>query len=238
MNTLKKVVLTVVAFLAFCQVLSAQQIIRGKVTDQQSGSGIRGATVAVKNGQAATQTNQNGLFEIQLPANADTIGIKYIGYETQLLAVRNEVRFLTIQLNIASTSLNTVTVIGYNDNRPLLQTAGAISILSGSDIRRNNNVDILPALNTVPGVKMEAAAPGNFKISIRGSALRDPYGLRNIKLYWNDIPLTSPDNSGSHPMSFDPEDMGSIEIIKGPAGSIYGAGIYRPYGKIITMKRS
>ena len=65
MNTLKKVVLTVVAFLAFCQALSAQQTIRGKVTDQQSGSGIPGATVAVKNGQAATQTNQNGLFEIR-----------------------------------------------------------------------------------------------------------------------------------------------------------------------------
>lgn len=221
---MKQLILTL-SILFYSITLFAQQTIRGKVTDQQSNSAIPGVTISVVGSNAATQTNTNGIFELQLPSGADSIRVSFMGYESRLIAVRNVTRFLNIQLNTGSTSLNNVTVTGYNDNRPLLQTAGAISILSGSDIRSNNNVDILPALNTVSGVKMEEEAPGDFKISIRGSALRDPYGLRNIKLYWNDIPLTSPDNSGSHPMSFDPEDIGSIEIIKGPAGSIYGAGI-------------
>ena len=121
-------------------------------------------------------------------------------------------------------NLNTVIVTGYESNRRLLETAGAVSVLTLKDISRNNQTDLLPVLNTVPGVKMEERTPGDFKISLRGSALRDPYGLRNIKVYWNDIPLTSPDNSASHSLSFDPGQIGSIEIIKGPAGSIYGAG--------------
>ncbi len=212
------------SILLFSCALFAQRIVKGKVTDQQSGASMPGVTVALKNGTSA-QTDKNGLFALTIFNNTDTIKASFIGYETQMLLVGTNNDFINIRLGAAATNLSTVTVTGYNDNRPLLQTAGAISVLSGADIRRNNNVDILPALNSVAGVNMQEEAPGDYKISIRGSALRDPYGLRNIKLYWNDIPLTSPDNSGSHPMSFDPEDIGSIEIIKGPAGSIYGAGI-------------
>lgn len=201
----------------------AQQTIKGRVSDQQSGASIPGATVSLNSG-GAIQTDKNGLFSL-LNTGADTLKISFVGYETRCMPLNTGNHFLNIRLAVSAVSLNTVNVTGYNDNRPLLQTAGAIAIISGADIRRNNNIDILPALNNVAGVNMQEQAPGDFKISIRGSALRDPYGLRNIKLYWNDIPLTSPDNSGSHPMSFDPENIGSIEIIKGPAGSIYGAGI-------------
>ena len=219
-----KQIISTVYFLFITVTLFAQQTIKGKVSDQQSGTSIPGATVSLKGG-ASIQTDKNGLFTLTLNASIDTLNVSFVGYETSRIPISANSRFLNVQLAASATSLNTVTVTGYNDNRPLLQTAGAISILSGADIRRNNNIDILPALNTVAGVNMQAEAPGDYKISIRGSALRDPYGLRNIKLYWNDIPLTSPDNSGSHPMSFDPEDIGSIEIIKGPAGSVYGAGI-------------
>ncbi len=204
--------------------LFAQQVIKGRVTDQQNDDAVPGATVKLISG-ASGQSDQNGFFTLTSAGSADTLTVSFVGYESRRIPVNGNSRFLNIRLTVTSAGMNTVFVTGYNDNRPLLQTAGAISILSGADVHRNNNVDILPALNSVAGVNMQEQAPGQFKISIRGSALRDPYGLRNIKLYWNDIPLTSPDNSGSHPLSFDPEDVGSIEIIKGPAGSIYGAGI-------------
>lgn len=132
----------------------------------------------------------------------------------------------------SSANLNEVTVTAYESNRKLFQTAGAISLLTKRDIQRNSQTDMLPILNTVPGVKMEEEAPGDFKISLGGSALRDPYGIRNLKLYWEDIPLTSPDNSASHPLNIDPSQIGSIEIIKGPSGSIYGAGM----GGVILFK--
>lgn len=220
-----KYITTLMAGLLLSVSLYAQQTIKGRVTDQQTGISIPGAAIAVTGSPVCAQTNKDGMFQISIPAGADTLKVSFMGYQPQYIRLHAGMRFLNIQLAAGAISLNTVTVTGYNDNRPLLETAGATSILTAADIKRNNNMSILPALNTVSGVKMEEEAPGDFKISIRGSALRDPYGLRNIKLYWNEIPLTSPDNSASHPFYIDPENIGSIEIIKGPASSIYGAGI-------------
>jgi iron complex outermembrane recepter protein len=70
---------------------------------------------------------------------------------------------------------------------------------------------------------MEERSPGSYRMNIRGSTLRSPFGVRNVKLYWNDIPFTDPGgNTYLNQLSF--FNIQSIEIIKGPAGSIYGAG--------------
>ena len=117
-----------------------------------------------------------------------------------------------------------VTVSAFESGRSLLKTAGAVSYLTPAELLRYDNSSILPALNTVPGVKMESRGPGGSRrISIRGSMLRSPFGVRNIKVYWNDIPLSSPD--GSTPLELiDVENIGGMEVLRGPAGSLYGAG--------------
>ncbi len=227
-----KKLLLACSLLLSAAVLHAQQMLSGKVTDRETGAVIPNATVTVTGTHTVTQTNKNGVFEIKAPATGLGLTVSYMGYETQQVKLSADASFVGIQLSGNSNSLNTVTVTGYESNRRLLETAGAVALLSTRDLQRNSQTDLLPILNTVPGVKMEEEAPGDFKISLRGSALRDPYGLRNIKVYWNDIPLTSPDNSASHSLSFDPGQIGSIEIIKGPAGSIYGAGT----GGVVLLK--
>ena len=70
---------------------------------------------------------------------------------------------------------------------------------------------------------MEERSPGSYRINIRGSSLRSPFGVRNVKIYWNDIPLTDPGgNTYFNQLAFN--NFSSIEIFKGPAGSLYGAG--------------
>jgi iron complex outermembrane receptor protein len=69
---------------------------------------------------------------------------------------------------------------------------------------------------------MEERSPGSYRLSIRGSLLRSPFGVRNIKVYWNNIPLT--DAGGNTYLNLiDISQLSSIEIIKGPASSMYGA---------------
>ncbi len=69
---------------------------------------------------------------------------------------------------------------------------------------------------------MEERSPGSYRLSIRGSLLRSPFGIRNIKTYWNDIPLT--DAGGNTYLNLiDWSQLQSIEVIKGPASSLYGA---------------
>ncbi len=82
---------------------------------------------------------------------------------------------------------------------------------------------LVNGFNTVAGVRMEERSPGSYRINIRGSSLRSPFGVRNVKVYWNDIPVTDP-GGNTYFNQFACNNFSSIEIFKGPAGSMYGAG--------------
>jgi iron complex outermembrane recepter protein len=120
-------------------------------------------------------------------------------------------------------SLDEVVIRGFETERKLIETAAAVSVLTLKDLDRFDNTSILPAINTVAGVRMEERSPGSYRLSIRGSSLRSPFGVRNVKVYWNDIPFTDA-NGVSYLNLIDMQTIGKVEIIKGPSGSIYGAG--------------
>ncbi len=120
-------------------------------------------------------------------------------------------------------ALDEVTIRGFETERKLLETAASVSVLTIKDLNRFDNTSPLPAINTIAGVRMEERSPGSFRLSIRGSSLRSPFGVRNVKVYWNDIPYTDA-NGVSYLNLLDVQTIGKVEIIKGPAGSVYGAG--------------
>jgi iron complex outermembrane receptor protein len=119
--------------------------------------------------------------------------------------------------------LDEITVVGFSGNRSIMETPGSISYLDNKLINGFSDQSLVYGLNTVAGVKMDERAPGSYRIAIRGSAIRSPFGVRNVKVYWNDFPLTLP--SGSTPLNLlNNQNIKQVEVIKGPAGSIYGAG--------------
>lgn len=82
---------------------------------------------------------------------------------------------------------------------------------------------LVTALNTIAGVRMEERSPGSYRINIRGSSLRSPFGVRNVKVYWGGIPLTDPGgNTYFNQLAFN--NFNSLSVFKGPASSMYGAG--------------
>ncbi len=119
--------------------------------------------------------------------------------------------------------LNEIVVVGYDDHQKLLETPGSVGLVDRELLHAYDETSIVPAMNTIPGVRMEQRAPGSYRIAIRGSTLRAPYGVRNIKVYWNGIPFTGP-AGGTDFNLLDVVNINRIEVIKGPAGSIYGAG--------------
>src|SRR5207247_3260229 len=110
-------------------------------------------------------------------------------------------------------------IIKYNKkNKQLKQTAAAINFISKPQLERYNNTNILPALNSTPGVRMEERSPGSFRMNIRGSTLRSPFGVRNVKIYWDDIPFTDAGgNTYLNQLSY--YNFNSIEVSKGTGGS-------------------
>ncbi len=119
--------------------------------------------------------------------------------------------------------LENIIVKAYENNTRLLDVPAPISIVTNSDLNRYNNTGIIDALNTKPGIRMEQRSPGSYRLSIRGSSLRSPFGVRNVKVYYNGIPFTDPGGTTYlNQLGF--YNFQSVEIIKGPAGSVYGAG--------------
>jgi iron complex outermembrane receptor protein len=106
----------------------------------------------------------------------------------------------------------------------LEQVAASVAIVNAKELNRFNNTSLLPALNAIAGVRMEERSPGSFRLAIRGSSLRSPFGIRNVKFYWNGLPLT--DGGGNTYFNLlDFNSVNQIEVIKGPSGSLYGAGM-------------
>lgn len=123
----------------------------------------------------------------------------------------------------SSEVLEAVVVRGYEQNRRLLEISAPVSVINKTQLERFSNLTILPAINTSAGVRMEERSPGSYRLNIRGSSLRSPFGVRNVKLYWNNIPFTDPGgNTYLNQLSF--HNVSSVEILKGPASSLYGAG--------------
>lgn len=127
------------------------------------------------------------------------------------------------EINIDSIPLLTEVVIkGFETDRRLLETPVAAGIINRSDIQRFSAVSLLPSVNIIPGVRMEERSPGSYRLSLRGSLLRSPFGVRNVKMYWNDIPLTDAGGNTYFNLA-DQRGIGQVEILKGPGGSLYGA---------------
>ncbi|GAA4796928.1 TonB-dependent receptor [Olivibacter ginsenosidimutans] len=118
--------------------------------------------------------------------------------------------------------LSPADVQAYLGTQPYLSLPSSVGLLDQNSLTLQQGNTLLPSLNTIPGVRMEERSPGSYRLSIRGSLLRSPFGVRNVKIYIDDIPLT--DAAGNTYLnSIDPLAFEQITILKGPDGSLFGA---------------
>jgi iron complex outermembrane receptor protein len=122
-----------------------------------------------------------------------------------------------------SSLLQEVTIKAYGQNSQVRNIPAAINHIGRTAMERFGPASIVQAVNTTPGIRMEERSPGSYRFSIRGSSLRSPFGVRNVKVYFNDIPITDP---GGHTYlnQLGYYNFNSIDVIKGPGSSFYGAG--------------
>ncbi|WP_412467739.1 TonB-dependent receptor [Pedobacter sp. KLB.chiD] len=118
--------------------------------------------------------------------------------------------------------LEDITVKGYYNRQTLLRSVSAVNLIDSSLIKNQPNSSIVSMLNTVPGVRMEERSPGSYRLSLRGSLLRSPFGIRNIKIYIDDFPLTDA-GGNTYLNALDASAIGTMEIYKGPEANIFGA---------------
>lgn len=132
---------------------------------------------------------------------------------------------------ILTDTLSEVRISAFGLNKTWKEVPASIGRITSKQVELIGTTNFLPAINTIPGVRMEERSPSSYRLSIRGSLLRSPFGVRNIKIYWNGLPMT--DGSGNTYFNLiDATQLSSLEIIKGPAASLYGANT----GGVVLLK--
>lgn len=197
--------------------------VQGQVIDT-TGRPLYGATIAVQNRQAGTQTDLRGNFEL-IATGGDTLLVSYVGYQQQQLIITAGLpQPLVINLD-TDTVFNTLGVVVYGRRPPVVANVPApVMRLGELDLNRDDRLSIQPALNRIPGLLMHSGALNTNRITIRGIGNRSPFGTAKIRAYLNDIPLTS----GVGETTLEDLDLSLIDrvdIWKGPTASTYGAGL-------------
>ncbi len=127
--------------------------------------------------------------------------------------------------------MDEVIVRAFEQNRSLKAVTTSVKIIEFNNGDRTTKTSLVNGFNTVAGVRMEERSPGSYRINIRGSSLRSPFGVRNVKVFWNDIPVTDA-GGNTYFNQFAWNNFSHLEIFKGPAASMYGAGT----GGLILMQ--
>src|SRR4030095_7351312 len=128
---------------------------------------------------------------------------------------QDSTQFAGIPDTVGRQLLQEVIVQAYEQNRRLSAVPVAVGVITRAEWNRYSKMSIVPAMNSVPGVRMEERSPGSYRISFRGSTLRSPFGVRNVKVYLDGIPFTDP-GGNTYMTQLAPFDMYSLELIKGP----------------------
>lgn len=122
----------------------------------------------------------------------------------------------------SATLISEVKIEAYKKPSSYIGSTKSVSVISDHLLRLNNPERLLEAINQNAGSRMEERSPGSYRLSIRGSSLRSPFGVRNIKVYLDDFILS--DASGNTYLnSISPELIHRIEIYKGPESGDFGA---------------
>ncbi len=164
----RKALLVFLCLFSYFSVFAQTAPVTGKVTDASSNEPLIGVSIKVKGSTVATQTNLQGSYSINVPANG-TLVFTYLGFVTQELPVNGK-NTLNVKLAASAQELDQVVVIGYGSQRKRDLT-GSITSVKGEDIEKSPNTNPLASLQgKVAGLTIvNSGTPGEAPtVRIRG----------------------------------------------------------------------
>lgn len=118
--------------------------------------------------------------------------------------------------------LNEVVIKPYFSVQPRIRATGSVGLIDQAALEKQSSMSLVSVMNTIPGVRMEERSPGSYRLSIRGSLLRSPFGIRNVKIYFDEFPLTDA-GGNTYLNALDVSALSGLQILKGPQSGLYGA---------------
>ncbi len=226
--------LSIIACLTFgVSMLMAQRNVKGSVISAEDGEPIIGATVLVTGTKTGTTTDYSGKFSLNVPSDATTITVSYVGMATQDVPLQRGDKPLYVRLLANSQVLDDVVVTAQGISRSEKSLGYSATTLKASDITVGNNANAMTSLQgKVAGMQVSAqsSAPGaTNNVIIRGFS---SINGSNQPLYVVDgVPMqqTVVSSQGQNLQAggignIAPENIASMTVLKGAAATaLYGS---------------
>ncbi len=238
-----------VVALAASTVPADAQVITGRVSDAQTGQAIAAAQVFISALDLGALSEGSGTYTLgNVPAGTHTVSVQRIGFrvvEQSVTVGAGQTVQLNFQLEPQALVLDAIVVTGTAGGSQRRALGNAVSVVSMDDLTMINPVATVEESisGRVPGVLLlpSTSAGGGSRIRIRGNS---SIGLPGDPIIFVDgIRLNENRarrgryHSQSRLADFDPADIESIEIIKGPAAAtLYGTEASDGVIQIVTKR--
>ncbi|MCB9311618.1 MAG: TonB-dependent receptor [Lewinellaceae bacterium] len=215
--------ITLLVFLAG-MTANAQEV-KGHVHSALDGEPLIGASVIVEGTTLGTVTDFDGNFRISVPEFPATLVINYIGYEEQILNLDAQPGNLTITLEEAGITLESVQVQGHRITDKQKETPLTVEALDLLAIKETPSDNFYDGLGSLKGVDLTAASLGFKVVNMRGFNSTSPVrSLQIIDGVDNQAPglnFSLGNFLGSSEL-----DVKKVELVAGASGPFYGPNAF------------
>ena len=194
--------------------IEQERIITGTVTDSDN-LPIPGASVFVQDTNIGTATDFEGNFTLEVPEDARSLSVTYMGYKKQIVNIENRTE-IDIILQTDAASLEEVVLVGYGQtSRETL--VDAVSKVDAEQIQQRPIADVSAGL--------QGLSPGlNVTQSSGDPAAKPRINIRGFTSINGGEPLVIIDGVEGDINNLNPNDIESISVLKDAgASAIYGA---------------
>jgi outer membrane receptor for ferrienterochelin and colicins len=207
-------------FVMLGPVVFAQQAVR--VFVQGQGAAVEGAEV-VADGQTA-RTGADGVATIPVRQGSVTVTVVADGFQPLTALVEVQAGDTQdVHVELVPQIEEHVTVSATRTNARLDDLPIRVEVLGADEIEEKMMMtpgDIVMMLNEMGGMRVQATSPSLGAASIRVQGMRGRY----TRFLSDGLPLFGAQVGGLGLLQIPPTDLGQVEVIKGVASALYGAG--------------
>lgn len=207
-----------------CPTLVCAQTASLRVEVRSDSVAIADASVVV-NG-APHRTDDRGVVALDLPPGPIQIVAVKEGREPASVTLElraGESRIVTIDLQPQSAIEEHITVAATRTDKRLEDEPMRVEVLNREEIEEKLMMtpgDIVMMLNEMGGLRVQATSPSLGAASVRIQGMRGRY----TRFLSDGLPLFGQQVGSFGLLQIPPTDLGQVEVIKGVASSLYGAG--------------
>lgn len=209
-------------------------VISGTVTSD-AGFAVPGATVFIKGTYTGTSTNGEGQFNLKtsFAKGPVTLVAAFVGYESQELSLTQPDNALQIILK-PSAMLDQVVVAASRIEENIGRVPVTVEKLDQRQVEQIATPDIVAGLSRFKGIDISSSSMLATSFSTRG--FNSSRSERVIQLAdYMDTSIPSLSSNFGNVLGTPILDVGSVEIVHGPASALYGANAFN--GVLLTVSK-